>query len=131
MAPEISLGGNFVLDSIGQFYSTTTIYGYIKRTECQISNETLLSILNSQLCWWYLVNTGTVLANGYYRYKPGYLKTFPIPIISNNMDSLIQEKVIKRINDPSSIQAIEKEINQIIYEIYGLSIEEIGVVENV
>ena len=47
------------------------------------------------------------------------------------MDSLIQEKVIKRINDPSSIQAIEKEINQIIYEIYGLSIEEIGVVENV
>lgn len=131
VAPEISIKGNFSLDNNGRFYSTTTIYGYIKKFECQISNETLMAILNSQLCWWYLVNTGTVLANGYYRYKPAYLKPFPIPKISNDMDLLIQKKVINRINNPTDFIAIEKEINQLIYKIYGLSIEEISIVENV
>lgn len=32
VAPEISLGGNFAYDKTGEFYSTTKIYGYIKRT---------------------------------------------------------------------------------------------------
>ncbi|MBR0176692.1 MAG: hypothetical protein IJQ11_04630, partial [Bacteroidales bacterium] len=63
VAPEISMKGNFSYDEKGQFYSTTTIYGYIKNKDCKISNETLMAILNSQLCWWFLVHTGTVLAN--------------------------------------------------------------------
>uniref|UniRef100_UPI001C87B007 hypothetical protein n=1 Tax=Elizabethkingia meningoseptica TaxID=238 RepID=UPI001C87B007 len=31
VAPEISLGGNFSYDKNGHFYSTTTVYGYIKK----------------------------------------------------------------------------------------------------
>ena len=67
VAPEISLGGNYTFDANGHYYSTTTVYGYIKRNNFKESYYTYMAILNSQLCWWFLVNTGTVLANGYYR----------------------------------------------------------------
>ena len=81
VAPEISLGGNFSYDINGHFYSTTTVYGYIRKENIRITYETLLAIMNSRLCWWFLKNTGTVLANGYSRYKPAYLFPFPMPKI--------------------------------------------------
>ena len=93
VAPEISYGGNFSYDLNGQYYSTTTIYGYIKKEDISISYETLLAIMNSRLCWWFLKNTGTVLANGYYRYKPAYLKPMPIPNVSIETDSAIRTMI--------------------------------------
>lgn len=36
-------------------------------------------LFNSRLFWWYLKNTGTVLANGFFRFKPDYVKPFPVP----------------------------------------------------
>jgi Eco57I restriction-modification methylase/TaqI-like C-terminal specificity domain len=83
IAPDISMGGNFSLDANGVFYSTTTLYGYVKRKNIKESYKFLLAILNSKVLWWYLVNTGTVLANGYFRFKPDYIKPFPIPELSN------------------------------------------------
>ena len=130
IAPEISLGGNFSYDINGQFYSTTTIYGYIKKKDNSLSYETLLAILNSQLCWWYLVHTGTVLANGYYRYKPAYLKPLPIPNITTNMDNLMRDKVNK-VMQSTEKQIIEKEINEMIYSWYNLTEDEIVEVQNV
>lgn len=130
VAPEISLGGNFSYDINGQFYSTTTVYGYIKKKDNSLSYETLLAILNSQLCWWYLVHTGTVLANGYYRYKPAYLKPLPIPNITNNMDNMMRDKVNKAIQNTEK-QIIEKEINEMIYSWYNLTEDEIIEVQNV
>lgn len=44
----------------------------------------MLNIMNSQILWWYLKHTGTVLANGYFRYKPTYLKDFPLPLINKS-----------------------------------------------
>jgi hypothetical protein len=83
ISPDISMGGNFTYDIEGKFYSTTTLYGYIKRSTIQESYKFLMAILNSKVLWWYLVNTGTILANGYFRFKPDYLKPFPIPELSN------------------------------------------------
>lgn len=83
IAPDISMGGNFSLDINGTFYSTTTLYGYVKRAKIKESYKFLIAILNSKVLWWYLVNTGTVLANGYFRFKPDYIKPFPIPELNN------------------------------------------------
>ena len=55
-----------------------------------------MAILNSQLFWWYLVNTGTVLANGYFRYKPNYLKSFPLPPKISNQKAKILETLVDR-----------------------------------
>ena len=79
VAPDISMGGNFALDIKGQFYQTTTIYGYIKYDNVKCSYKSLLALLNSHLCWWFMQNTGNVMANGYYRYKPAYINPFPLP----------------------------------------------------
>jgi hypothetical protein len=83
IAPDISLGGNFSYDYEGKFYQTTTLYGYIKKLDTEESYKFLMAVLNSKVLWWYLVNTGTVLANGYFRFKPDYIKAFPIPNLDN------------------------------------------------
>ena len=79
VAPDISMGGNFAYDVEGKFYQTTTIYGYIKKSEISESYKFWMALLNSRLCWWFLTNTGTTLANGFFRFKPDYIKQFPVP----------------------------------------------------
>lgn len=126
VAPEISFGGNFSYDSNGQYYSTTTIYGYIKKGNIDISYETLLAIMNTRLCWWFLKNTGTVLSNGYYRYKPAYLKPMPIPNIPQKEDSIIKTMVKKLLvlkNEMEKKEIVDK-IEQIVFHLYGLTKEE-------
>ena len=131
LAPEISLGGNFVYDTNGQYYSTTTIYGYIKYNDVNTSYETLLSIMNSSLCWWFLKNTGTVLANGYFRYKPTYLFPFPLPKISETEDYFLQKQVkdLMKETDDSIKEKLQNRINKFIYKLYGLNYNEIEIIE--
>lgn len=53
-----------------------------------------MALLNSHLFWWYLTNTGTTLANGFFRFKPDYIKPFPVPkIIPQNLVSVIEALV--------------------------------------
>jgi hypothetical protein len=49
VAPEISRGGNFAIDQKGEFYSTTTIYGYIKKQEVKENYKSLLAISTDAL----------------------------------------------------------------------------------
>ena len=129
LAPEISLGGNFSYDKNGHFYSTTTVYGYIRKGNIRITYETLLAIMNSRLCWWFLKNTGTVLANGYFRYKPAYLFPFPIPKIEETEDRRIQEMVNKLlVSEEKSF--LLKDLDTCIYVLYGLTKDEIDQVSN-
>ena len=132
VAPEISLGGNYSIDSDGRFYSTTTVYGYVKRDGFPGSYYTWMAILNSKLCWWFLNQTGTVLASGYYRYKPAYLKPFPIPVIPDEYDLLLYQHVkdLMMGNSTKDKDSIIKEIDRLVYVLYGLSDEEISLVEN-
>lgn len=90
VAPEISLGGNFAYDSRGEFYSTTKIYGYIKKDEIKESYKFWLALLNSKLFWFYIQNTGYVLRGGYYTFKTNYVTPFPVPSeIPNGIEETI------------------------------------------
>jgi len=137
VAPEISKGGNFSYDKKGEFYSTTTVYGYIKRENVSESYKCLLGILNSNLFWWYMMNTGTVLANSYFRFKPDYIKPFPMPaFIPSNIECKIVENVdkistIKNNNKVQSVIEYENNINDIIYSIYALNEDEIKHIQSV
>lgn len=136
VAPEISLGGNFCYDENGQYYSTTTIYGYIKKEEISDSYKSLMAILNSKLLWWYLVNTGTVLANGYFRFKPNYLKPFPMPNISPEKDYLLETLVnqildLKQNKPELSTKNLEEQIDEIIFEMYHLTEDEKVIIKNI
>ena len=88
-----------------------------------------MAIMNSRLLWWYLINTGTVLANGYFRFKPNYLNPFPIPFISKEniqkIDSLVQDILFsKQKNDIKNIKKNCDKIDEIIFKLYSLSDEE-------
>ena len=89
IAPDISFGGNFSMDRRGEFYTTTTLYGYIKKQDVWESYEYWLALLNSSVLWFYLKNSGSVLANGYFRYKPAYLQNFPVPNPSPEQERIV------------------------------------------
>ena len=134
VAPDISMGGNFAYDVEGKFYQTTTIYGYIKKSEILESYKFWMALLNSRLCWWFLTNTGTTLANGFFRFKPDYIKQFPVPefkrtskgemlvikltdfllyLYDKNNDDILTHTTNKRL-----ATHIEEIIDMIFYELY-------------
>jgi len=140
--PDISFGCNFSYDESGQYYATTTLYGYILKKSVKESYKFYLALLNSQLLWWYLKQTGTILANGYFRFKPDYLKLFPIPKIKNVKDTKpfieIVDKILsitkgedylKNPEKQAMVKAYEKRIDKMVYDLYGLTPEEIKIVE--
>jgi hypothetical protein len=134
VAPEISKGGNFSYDLKGEFYSTTTIYGYIKKQNVKESYKSLLAILNSNLLWWFLVNTGTTLANGYFRFMPSYLKGFSLPILTKEIENTLIELVdkiliLRKLNNVSESLKLENKVNYLVYSLYNLSNEEIEIIE--
>lgn len=96
VAPDISMGGNFAYDEKGLFYETTTVYGYVKRKEIKEGYKFWLALFNSRLFWWYLKNTGTILANGFFRFKPDYIKPFPVPDFQQTSKG---EKIVERLTD--------------------------------
>ena len=96
VAPDISMGGNFAYDEKGLFYETTTVYGYVKRKEIKEGYKFWLALFNSHLFWWYLKNTGTILANGFFRFKPDYIKPFPVPDLQQTSKG---EKIVERLTD--------------------------------
>lgn len=94
-----------------------------------------MAILNSKLLWWYLVNTGTVLANGYFRFKPNYLNPFPMPNISSEKDYILEKLVnqildLKENNSELSIKNLEDQINEIVFDMYQLTEEEKTIINN-
>jgi len=70
MTQEISLGCNMTYDNDGRFYHPTTIYSFVKNEKFVVDEKFYLAIMNSQLMWFFLKNTGTELRGGYFRFKP-------------------------------------------------------------
>ena len=66
--------------------------------------------------------------------KPEQLRKIPLPSISKNEQNEIAILVnnildIKRLDADKDVSKLEKELNNKIYELYGLSAEEIAIVE--
>lgn len=135
VAPDISMGGNFAYDIEGKFYQTTTIYGYIKKSETSESYKFWMALLNSRLCWWFLTNTGTTLANGFFRFKPDYIKPFPVPQdipqkIEDAIVRIVDDILMQKKNNPKAgIKELENKIDFIVYKLYGLTYDEVLVVD--
>ena len=96
VAPEISFGGNFAYDQFGKFYSTTKIYGYIKKENVKEGYKFWLALFNSRLFWFYIQNTGYVLRGGYYTFKTNYVSPFPVPEFKQTSKG---EKIVERLTD--------------------------------
>ena len=134
VAPEISLGGNFAYDAKGEFYSTTKIYGYIKKPNIKEGYKFWLALLNSKVFWFYLQNTGYVLRGGYFTFKTNYINPFPVPEsiplkAEKNIEELVDKIIsLKSANPNADISEYENSIDRIVYELYSLNENEIKVI---
>lgn len=97
------------------------------------NDKALLGILNSKMGWWLISKYCTQIQNGYQLIWKYFSQ---IPIATGNLtirkqieDIVNQILRLKKENPESDITTLEAEIDQLVYELYGLSEEEIGIVE--
>ena len=132
LTPEISLGTNMMYDA-GVFYHNTKVYSLVKKDEFPLSYKFYLALLNSNVMWFFLKNTGYVLRGGYYTFKTNYLEPFPLPDVKDkevvtNIEQLV-DKAMLNVKEEMDNKEISRKLNEIIYCLYGLSSEEIAFIE--
>ena len=95
----------------------------------------LLAVLNSKLLDWYFRLIGVERDGGYYEYKPMFIERLPIPNIStteqrpfiNLVDSILKAKAA---NPKADTTEQEAQVDRLVYELYGLTAEEVRLVEH-
>ncbi len=117
------------------FYHSTTVYSWIKQQTTEESYEYFLAIANSKLLWWFLKSTGDTLQGDARRFQTNYINPFPVPEkVSKETEIKISNQVkevlaIKKQNPSADTKELENQIDQLVYQLYGLTDEEIEIVE--
>jgi type II restriction/modification system DNA methylase subunit YeeA len=134
LTPDICLGTKMSFDEKGKYYHNDTSYSLVKKTSVKIPYEYFLGILNSKLMWFFLSQTGNVVRGGYFRFKTRYLEPVSIPIsdkkgielVIKEVDKILEKKQKSPTADTTDL---EHQIDEQVYKIYGLTEEEIKIVE--
>jgi hypothetical protein len=151
MTPEIALGSQLSFDPTGTFYHTTKVYSFVFRETQKENILYFLGVLNSKLLWIFLKATGYTLRGGYFTFKTDYLKPFPMHAIDfsdpadvarhDRMVTLVEQMLALHQQLPLArtpheqtalerqIEATDRQIDALVYELYGLTEEEIAIVE--
>ncbi len=93
-----------------------------------------MALLNSQLVHFFYSNLTSTIRGGYLRFIRQYLAQIPVIEPDKEVREKI-ENIAKQIMDIKSndskidTRSLENQIDQFVYEMYGLSEEEIGIVE--
>jgi hypothetical protein len=146
MLPDISMRGNFALDEKGGKYCVNTAYIIAN------SERYLLGILNSALITFFYKNIASTYRGGYLRFIYQYLMVLPIPVINldnpsdktchDQMSALVDQMLAlnhrldkartAHENDllQRQIQTIDNRIDQLVYQLYGLSDDEIRLIQS-
>jgi adenine-specific DNA-methyltransferase len=105
---------------------------YVIKTE-NLNQKYLTGVLNSRLIEFWLKNKGKMQGNNFQLDKEPLLN---IPLIKPNIE--VQNKIESKVNEilllkaedsKTDTQVLEQEIDAMVYELYGLSAEEIAIVE--
>ena len=86
------------------------------------ANKFLLAVLNSKLADYYIRQLGVTRNGGYFEYKPMFVELLPVPL---NVDAELLRQI-----ESNVIQLNEKEIDDLIYSLYGISSNEILYIES-
>ena len=123
---------------------------YVNAPACILptSSKYVLGILNSKLMSYFLKSTCAERQGGFIEQKPVYVSKIPIKKPSSSEEEMITkfvDKILllnKRLNEigdkktsvssklEEEIQKIDNEIDQLVYKLYGLTQEEIAIVED-
>ena len=129
VTPELSPSNNFTLAQSDYFYGDT-VCGISLKNNSLISLLSLLGILNSKLIEFYFKSTTVPKAGGFYIYKVMFLKDIPIALPAEPIYFQLEKIQIQLLNQPIQSKVLENQIDQIVYNLYGLNEEEINIVKN-
>jgi hypothetical protein len=128
--PDIAKELRFSFD-IQQTYFGNTVY------MLAVDDLYLAGILNSNLVWYYVKANFAVLgdpnAGGRFRFFTQSVEQIPIPDAPANLRekiaSLAQQCLDVAKDNPDKLPALEAELNQLVYQAYGLDADDIRVIE--
>jgi len=151
MIPDMLVSNRISFDEEGIFYHGPAIHSVVFKDVIKSHSPYFyLGILNSSLFWFFISNTSTALRGDTYRLTPEFLSPFCFPEINtknenfyNNITDLVKKMLrlnmkLSEIGDKTTdekarlekeIEKLYNQIDQEIYRIYGLSHEEIKIVE--
>jgi hypothetical protein len=148
IVPDYDKAPSYTFDSNEHFYKTG--YGVILQDE-RASLHYVLGLLASPLLFRYLISIGTSLRGGFFRFWTQYIEQLPIRTIdfSDPEDAARHEKVVglvgrmlelheklaeakierERTVIGHQVSATDRQIDNLVYELYGLTDEEVKIVE--
>jgi type I restriction-modification system DNA methylase subunit len=148
IVPDYNNKPSFTIDNGGHFFKTG--YGIILKQN-SLSPLFILGLLNSPLIFGYLRSIATSLRGGYVRFWTQYTEQLPIPSlnISNRSDKTRHDRMVKLVermmelhkelakaksdHDKILLQrqlsSTDRQINALVYDLYGLTKAEIELIE--
>jgi hypothetical protein len=145
MYPDIAPRGYFTLDVKGTFYCTNSVYMIIS------DQKYLLGLLNSKLITFYYSKVAALVRGGYLRFFNQYIEKLPIYTIDfdkpddktrhDRMVTLVTEmlELHKHLSQAKTdqekrlitqeIESTDRQIDSLVYGLYGLTTDEIAVIE--
>ncbi len=150
LVPDIADRACFALDENGE-YAFTSGYGITLKISIIESPNYILGLLNSNVLDFYLRCISTTLRGGFFRYFTQFIAQLPIRIINFNdtTDKARHDRMVAMVEQMLSlhkrlaaakaehdktvlqrqIDATDHQIDKLVYELYGLTEEEINIVE--
>ena len=123
----------FCLDNSKAGFSCARVFAItIDNTDYNI--KYVLAVLNSNIMKSYIQSIASLKSGGYYQYSSNILNRCPIPkatsIQQKDIIDLV-EKILsaKKDNPQVDTSVLEVEIDKLVYKLYGLSAEEINIIE--
>jgi len=126
--PAIERSASFVVDQEGH-------YSNDKTNICVAENaQALCAILNSKALWWTLTQIAATKQNRYYEFKPFYIRQLPIPSASAADHANLKKRAERAAKfatagDVTALGTVEKEIDEIVYGLFDLTVGEIAQIE--
>lgn len=155
LTPSIASVSSFTLDIDNFYYFVGSGggggggYGITLRPNIQISYEYILGLLNSKLLSFYLKSFSSKFSGGYFAYNRQYIAKLPIYLIDlkkgseysiySNIVSCVKKMLLltpRTYRTPQEKETLQREIastdrqiDNFVYQLYGLTPEEIDIVE--
>jgi hypothetical protein len=150
LVPDIADRASFALDEGGE-YAFTSGYGITLRPDVNESPKYVLALLNSSLLDLYLKRISTTMRGGFFRYFTQFIGQLPIRRIDfvKLEEKAVHDRIVQLVDSmlalhkqqgtaksdanrelyQRQIHATDAEIDRLVYELYGLTDDEIKIVE--
>jgi hypothetical protein len=123
--PDIAKGPEFTYDEDGHYLVNTLYF-------TPTGKKWLLGVLNSRAVFWFYTKVSTAIRGDYVRFFTQYISDIPIPPAPrpNPIAPLVERILDAKAADPAAdVRALEAEIDRLVYRLYGLTEDEIAIIE--